>query len=921
MKTINTFLPALLLLVMQSVQAQFVSAPNSGANGVGHSVFFINTDTGFVAGEDIGKGVIQRTVNGGTSWTRVYTSAVNLEWVNDVFFVNNTTGFAVGQNGSILKSSDGGLSWNSQTVANVSYFNKVYFPSPQVGYAVGDGTPQGPIYKTTDGGNSWTAQVSGATGPLNDVFFINTLTGYAAGDQEVLKTTDGGLNWTSTPLQLNQSIYCSSGSVCYMGGVGIRKTSDGGNTWHSLVLPSLSAPNVFMIVSIDFTDLQTGYAVGAIYDTSSYQVVNGVILKTTNAGLTWNNINTPANNTLLQNKPLSSVCFTNAQTGYITGANGLMLKTSNGGTPPCNLTLSITATNSSCTQANGTATVVVNGGTSPYTYKWTNGDKAASADSLSAGLYMVLVTDASGCTDSKPVMINDVSSPTVAVSSVTHVSCKGDSNGAINILVSGGAPPYTYLWANGNTSQNMSNLQAGPHQVQVTDASGCMANKIVLVNEPANITLADSIKNASCGNADGAGWVFVSGGTQPYSYLWNTGATTSVISNIAAGSYSVMVTDNNGCKKSGMGTVINLGAAVAVVDSFIPADCGTGVGSIYISVSGGSPPYTYVWTNGATTQDLTGVPAGNYGVTIYSNGNPCTGAFSGTLPAKLPYTPDICIVTVDTVTGKNQCVFVKDSIANVGLKQYNFYRETTTAGVYQKLGSKPASQASLWTDQSANPAQRAWRYKITAEDSCGTEAPVSGLHKTIHLVANVGLGGHVNLIWDDYEGFSYSTFVIYRFTMSAGWDSLDAVPSNLHSYTDLNPPSPLTDVYYYIAVKNPSGCIVSSKYPDPMGSNLNLSKSNINKINPTVTGLQDNNTAAATVHVFPNPASGRFNVSSSIPSGGKAEVFDLMGRNVLSKSFEKGDFSLDLTGEVSGVYFLKIRHEKGAVTKKIVLQK
>ncbi|MBI4947857.1 MAG: T9SS type A sorting domain-containing protein [Bacteroidetes bacterium] len=589
----------------------------------------------------------------------------------------------------------------------------------------------------------------------------------------------------------------------------------------------------------------------------------------------------------------------------------------------CNISLSITTTNSSCGKKSGSASVVATNGIAPYTYQWTSGDVTFLADSLSAGLYMVLVTDASGCTDAKAALVSDAGAPAITVTSTTNVSCNGDKSGAINLSVAGGSAPYTYFWNNGATTQNISNLYAGPFEVQITDASGCKAMQGVLVSQPDAIILADSIVNASCGNLDGAAAILVSGGTSPYSYLWSTGATTKMISNLAAGSYSVTVMDSKGCTKYGMGSILNWGAATAAIDSIIPATCGSGTGSIYISVTGGTAPYTYAWTNGATTEDIVGVVPGMYGLTIYSNGNPCTGALSTSIPAQQPSSPAICIVTVDTATGKNICVFTKDSIANLGIKQYNFYRETTQAGVFQKLGSRSASLPSAWTDQSANPLQRAWRYRIAAEDTCGNESPLSVYHKTVHLAANIGLGSKaVNLSWDNYEGFSISTYYIWRYTSAAGWMLLDSVPSNLNAYTD-TPPT-LINLFYFIEVRNPLGCAISlNKIPQPMKSNLNSSRSNIYKLNDTSSSAVAEMNIASSIQVYPNPSKGMFTIKMEDGRGkrveGKIEVFNIMGGKVYS-AIINSPASIITLDVPTGIYFLRAQTEEGMVSKKIVIQ-
>ena len=595
-------------------------------------------------------------------------------------------------------------------------------------------------------------------------------------------------------------------------------------------------------------------------------------------------------------------------------------------TPNCNLNLNITTTNSSCGQANGTASVTITNGQAPYTYQWTNGDKTSLADSLSSNLYMVTVTDASGCTAQAPAMVSDAGAPAITVVVQQNLTCNGSEDGAITVSVTGGSQPYTYLWANGNTTLSQTGLDAGPHQFLVTDANGCNAMKIINLTEPAKITFTDSIQNASCGNADGAAAVFVSGGTSPYSYLWNTtpAQTTQIATGLAAGGYSGIVTDANGCTKSGMVTIANLGAPTVTLDSIHPADCATGMGDIYITASGGAgPPYTYLWSNNATTQNLIGVPAGNYGLSVKGGTNPCTAGFSGVLGSKLPYTPSICIVTVDTATGKNQCLFVKDSLANLNIKQYNFFRETTTAGVYQWMGSKPANLPSIWTDQSANPLQRAWRYKITAEDSCGNEAVVSGLHKTIHLAANLGLNNTVNLIWDNYEGISYGTFEIWRYTTMTGWDSLDALPSNLNSYTDLNPPVPIVNVFYYINIKHPTGCSAqianpgdAAKNPELMATNLNSSKSNIYKVNESLTAVNEASLMNS-ILIYPNPSSGHFTIKNEKVKIINAEVYNLMGEKI----FRGNSLPIDISNQQNGIYFLKLKTNEGTVTRKIVVNK
>jgi len=590
-------------------------------------------------------------------------------------------------------------------------------------------------------------------------------------------------------------------------------------------------------------------------------------------------------------------------------------------TPSCNLTLSVTVTNSSCGQATGTASVVATGGNTPFTYQWTNGDNSALADSLSAGLYTVLVTDASGSTAQMLAVISDAGAPVITVVSATNVSCNGGSNGAINISVTGGSQPYTYFWVNGATTQDISNLTAAPYEIEVTDANGCKSSKSILVTEPAPISLVMNTINASCGNADGSATVVASGGTGVFTYLWSNSASTASATGLSAGNYSVTVTDNNGCSNITQATIINIGGAIVTLDSIKPAGCNSGTGSIYVTVTGGVLPYTYAWSNGATTQDLIGVAPSTYGLVVHG-GNSCIGAFNATIPSQIPFAPTICMVTVDTATGTNQCLFEKDSILNLGISHYNIYRETSSSGVYVLIGNKPAHQLSVWTDPSANPQQQAWRYKISAVDTCGIESPISNFHKTIHLSANIGLGNVVNLIWDNYEGFNYSTYIIWRYTQATGWDSINSVAGNptitYNSYTDLTPPT-LINLHYFIQIKNPFGCTPSVfKYSDPsiMATTVNNSKSNTYKIGNinSVNEISLDNL----VNIFPNPSNGQFRIQSAGFRVKSLEVYNLFGEVIHSEIVNSSSFAVHLTLS-NGIYFAYLKTEKGIVVKKIIV--
>src|SRR6056300_1039229 len=218
---------------------------------------------------------------------------------------------------------------------------------------------------------------------------------------------------------------------------------------------------------------------------------------------------------------------------------------------PPSLIASITGTDPLCFgDANGTANVVASGGTAPYTYLWNNGATTNSISGLIAGTtYTVTVTDSNSCDTTLSITLVD---PPLLIASITGTDplCFGDANGTANVVASGGTAPYTYLWNTGATTNSISGLIAGTtYTVTVTDSNSCDTTlSITLVDPPLLIASITGTDPLCFGDANGTANVVASGGTAPYTYLWNTGATTNSISGLIAGTtYTVTVTDSNSC--------------------------------------------------------------------------------------------------------------------------------------------------------------------------------------------------------------------------------------------------------------------------------------------------------------------------------------------------------------------------------------
>ena len=290
--------------------------------------------------------------------------------------------------------------------------------------------------------------------------------------------------------------------------------------------------------------------------------------------------------------------------------------------PQGSLTLGINIQPVTCPgDSDGTATVQPIGGTMPFAWLWQGGQTTPTIDGLSGGSYAVTVTDALGCTGDLDFTIN----PPTAID-INFITVEPDCNGGLgsaSATASGGSPGYEFDWDNGaNTASVM--LPAGPHTVTVTDAHGCTAIDTISLDEPplleANVTPQPA---ALCdGSSDGSIAVNAGGGTGPYTW----GGT---LANLAAGTYTVTVTDANGCTATATASIAALDE-IAVMDTVTDASGPTALdGSIVLTnISGGTGSgYAFLWSNGSTAQNLMGVPTGDYTVTV-TDSQGCTGEFN-----------------------------------------------------------------------------------------------------------------------------------------------------------------------------------------------------------------------------------------------------------------------------------------------------
>jgi gliding motility-associated-like protein len=350
-------------------------------------------------------------------------------------------------------------------------------------------------------------------------------------------------------------------------------------------------------------------------------------------------------------------------------------------TEPPAITTTITANSATCGNNNGSATVAVNGGTGPYTYAWSpSGGTGATESNLAVGVYNVTITDANGCTATDIATISSSNGPTATIASQQDLSCFGGTNGSATVNPTGNGP-FTYSWSpSGGNAASASNLTSGTYTCTITDQSGCTVVQLVTITSPTAISVPASSTAASCGNTNGTATVNPSGGTGPYTFLWNNSQTGSTATALAGGTYNVIVTDANGCTNTATVVVANNGAPAITLQSSTDVTCFGGTnGTATINATGGQGPYTYSWSPvGGTNATATGLPSGNYTVTV-------TGSDGCSQTQTVTITQPTAILISDSVSAEN--CGDGDGIANAyvsgGNPIYTFLwsNGATTAGI------------------------------------------------------------------------------------------------------------------------------------------------------------------------------------------------------------------------------------------------
>ncbi|WP_425636824.1 gliding motility-associated C-terminal domain-containing protein [Algoriphagus yeomjeoni] len=375
----------------------------------------------------------------------------------------------------------------------------------------------------------------------------------------------------------------------------------------------------------------------------------------------------------------------------------------------------------------------VTGGTAPYTYRWNTLQTTKDRTNLFAGTYTVEITDAVGKVHIERIVVQPPYPLILNPLEKTDATCGSGKDGSAKISVKvGRGEPYQITWSNGlKDTWEATNLAPGTYSVTIADIYNCDVTTSFEIKAAAEgMQVAEAIQNLSCsGQNNGAINLEIKGGQAPYTFKWNNGSSSQNLANLAAGTYSVLITDQTGCSFQASYSV-DAATAMQLKETVVPESCvGTSNGEIQVTTQGGTAPYSYKWSNGQTSTKLSNVIAGNYSLTV-TDALGCTVEKQFNIGTASALEVELIEQNDITCTGSNSGVIrlnVKGNSGNYTTKWLDdptagLNRENLSAGTYQLLVSDESgcSVSKSFTIADAQPIQARIETALDVDCTIGT---------------------------------------------------------------------------------------------------------------------------------------------------------------------------------------------------------
>lgn len=583
----------------------------------------------------------------------------------------------------------------------------------------------------------------------------------------------------------------------------------------------------------------------------------------------------------------------------VTDANACMTTVSRSISQPSALSVTASPTNITCYGANnGTIFTTVAGGTEPYTYSWSDGASTSPRTNLSAGDYILTVTDANSCVATLSANVTEPDE-LVAVANVSPIICAGDV-AQLSASATGGTGVYAqYFWfREGNTTSpvcvqpNYQNVAPGTYYLVAKDSHNCTDTIQVVVEdaEPHNFDV--SVTDATCNGASN-GTISITPDSG-FTFAWSNGISNSGnASSLVAGNYSVTITDANDC--------------TTVIDTVVTEPEMQLIGSFEDMVLCEGQTYTldagsyasYQWSNDATTQTIVVDAEGDYSVTVTDNMG-CRLYDEANISFRRPYTGDK--LALASVTESNSVILRWNKTDNQGTASYRIYRDSGDG--FSQIATVGFNNEPMYEDTAVNVAEQYYKYKVTAVSNCGDESEVNDFHRTIVLAAICDNNNVCNLNWSPYMGIAET------FTYLLAGDSpetlvvVDSVLFSTYNYIQMNQYEGGT--YYRIMIKMNHPLVLGDEVYDRIYSNIVRCGGNDEPpIDPPVAISIDK---IGDISAYPNPFGYEITVEFSVNGVETVdyEVINALGQIVIEgKDVESPiNFGLELN---SGIYFARLR--------------